>query len=70
MLTEEQAKDKWCPEGVFEFKSKQSATIPIGCIGSACMAWRWNDFGSVSSAGAAPANSRGFCGKAGPISTS
>ncbi len=48
-MTEDKAKTKWCP---FVRMSPQSATNNRGdyhpnpgnvnCIGSACMAWRWN----------------------------
>lgn len=35
------------------------------CIGSKCMAWRWNDNGSQNSVTARPASGKGYCGLAG-----
>lgn len=57
LMTEEEAKTKWCPQvryGAFQEPAanrwKQSAPedqphalnpVPCRCIGSDCMAWRW-----------------------------
>lgn len=55
LVTEEEAKTKWCPEVRTGFEGDEnrdrewdgSGTEPVpehyACIGSKCMAWRWND---------------------------
>ena len=47
-MTEEEAKDKWCPFGKATGHGSnrigadnQIGTVP--CIASQCMAWRWHD---------------------------
>ena len=72
MLTEEDARKKWCPLSRAEnWNDVRSAAVsftanrlqsgdPIGnclCIGSRCMAWRW----SVTPSGK-PDRGRGYCG--------
>lgn len=37
MMTEGEAKEKWCPH--MRLGDEQGASA--SCIGSACMAWRW-----------------------------
>lgn len=51
MMTEDEAKTKWCPLANAHGDSMLRGTEPSGklvrdwqhtlCIGSACMAWRW-----------------------------
>ena len=56
MLTEDEAKTKWCPHAVAshtdprghsKYKNERLGlpedTFVHACIGSACMAWRWAD---------------------------
>lgn len=75
IVTEDEAKMKWCPESRIPLPSGTcSANRDINnvsnghCIGSACMAWRpvrerfWmndREFGAVANGG------YGYCGKAG-----
>jgi hypothetical protein len=64
MLTEEQAKTKWCPfTRVGEQASGAAENRPDGsfnCIASNCMAWRW-EAGSLVASVSRP----GYCGLAG-----
>lgn len=77
ILTEEEAKTKWCPEARCGNASGANRSGPQHdfaatpfCIGSACMAWRWNGE-SPAFPGAGPednlnpAGRGGYCGKAG-----
>ena len=57
MLTEEEAKTKWCPFARYSSKEEgwkrginrwvgddsQFNPVPAQCIASECMAWRWNN---------------------------
>lgn len=44
MLTEEQARKKWCPLVHDErWKNKTDMPAEMSCIASKCMAWRWTD---------------------------
>jgi hypothetical protein len=86
-MTEDEAKTKWCPfarydsgDGAPSNRWKQSlpasepdALNPVACrcIGSACMAWRWQPAGSMDRptrtgpGNASVARTRGYCGLAG-----
>jgi hypothetical protein len=65
-VTEEQAKDKWCPHVRIRHQSQAVVNRTVdpmhpadyGCIGSRCMSWRWRQ-------GAFPGDPLGFCGLAG-----
>lgn len=62
IVTEEEANTKRCqetlaPVGTADRVWHDSA----GCIGSACMAWRWAEWKHD------PATRKGFCGKAGRV---
>lgn len=74
ILTEEEAKKKWCPEirtGLVHGMSVNHHVDmrPGGagvhdesrCIGSGCMMWRWHYDGLSDY----PPDTKGFCGKAG-----
>lgn len=75
ILTEEEAKTKWCPEvrtglnaGMAVNRHVADAPGAIDgvydetrCRGSACMAWRWHNDGLSDY----PPDTKGFCGKAG-----
>lgn len=77
IVTEEEAKTKWCPEtligGGASADTSQanrwvqsnadggSVVAGASCIGSACMMWRWHFDGL----GDYPPNTKGYCGKAG-----
>jgi hypothetical protein len=64
MLSEKEASDKWCPfvrghetsmsSSVNRRHSGKPSTYAM-CLGSACMAWRWED----------RLRDRGYCGMAG-----
>lgn len=50
ILTEEEAKTKWCPQAMadgedFSFNKFSDGTMADGtcCLGSACMMWQWFD---------------------------
>ena len=67
MLTEEEAKTKWCPTQLL-------ASSPGYCAGSRCMAWQWvweDDFDAPpvmvgdGTARTPRKRNRGFCGLAG-----
>lgn len=80
ILTEEEAKTKWCPHGrVWQKASSEGITsftthgcmgsVPI-CIGSACMAWRFVPQGENYSENMATGDRTyltpvGYCGLAG-----
>lgn len=58
IVTEEEAKTKWCPE----VRSENPGEENMYCIGSACMAWRWNPTPALTQDRSA---THGYCGKAG-----
>lgn len=61
IVTEEEAKKKRCQETMQHVRETRN------CLGSACMAWRWNDsLDLIDQMVAERAGTRlGFCGKAG-----
>ena len=61
-MSEDEAKEKWCPfsrvwsyEGGSFNRDLDGSEAVANCIGSRCMAWRWED----------NRRERGFCGMAG-----
>lgn len=73
MLTEEEAKTKWCP-----FVRRTYSGIPVNrvadtaefmdscpCIASACMAWRWRRRYADDAKEAKISHATGYCGLAG-----
>lgn len=81
MLTEDEAKTKWCPAArvtqisgeagnryAFDHDGSQQAAF-ARCIASACMAWRWigelKTFGPREAPEERRVYERGFCGLAG-----
>jgi hypothetical protein len=61
MTTEEEAKTKICQEAISAQLHDDKVADASRCIGSACMAWRWQDNLSDRSV----RGPRGYCGKAG-----
>jgi len=62
LMTEQEAREKWCPEGRMVGKSGLMTNLDARCIGSRCAMWRWHE--------ARPAAEEelrlGHCGLAGP----
>lgn len=71
MMTEEEAKAKWCPATM----SSPAIYAPTGeglhapgpfqCLASACMAWRWAYDSEGYPILASNSEKKGFCGMAG-----
>ncbi len=75
MMTEDEAKTKWCPayrfsaaispagdrDGCDNRRSEDKPETQAKCIGSACMAWRWSARNTV---GMRDSAKRGHCGLA------
>jgi hypothetical protein len=64
-MTEEEAKTKSC---CGPMQAEFGKTHVVNCIGSACMAWRWDDFIVVDGPGDEHhhmSDTQGFCGLAG-----
>jgi hypothetical protein len=65
-MTEDEAKTKWCFKRGYVVDADnlgfdpENPTKSIACIGSECMAWRWENDGSQFGR-----NQDGFCGLAG-----
>lgn len=79
ILTEEEARTKWCPffraaigvgpsDGVeiVSNRMRERGNGACTCIGSDCMAWRWSEF-PYSEEGGSKIRRYGFCGLAGRI---
>lgn len=72
IVTEEEAKTKFCPETIQPVGTDDRVWHDgQNCIGSACMAWRWQASLSVNNPSHVPGEgqnvtrNRGYCGKAG-----
>jgi len=80
ILTEEQAKKKWCPFAMVPEHNEQSDPSrnrwasgdqlkTANCIASMCMAWRWemtpNEASSATNAKQIKIQGTGYCGLAG-----
>jgi hypothetical protein len=60
VMTEEEAKKKWCPNRIPNATSIKTAR-EASCIGSDCMAWRWDKYPKDEG----HYHDRGHCGLAG-----
>lgn len=56
LLTEEEAVEKWCPQGLATIKEPH-------CVASKCMAWRWDE-GAIWKKVRAQSRWKGYCGLA------
>lgn len=54
-MTQDEAKEKFCPFVRPEYLAGKPFTGRPLCIASACMAWRWRDY---------PKRDHGYCGMA------
>lgn len=41
ILTEQEAKEKWCPQGHYHKEDYAKETATPKCAASGCMMWRW-----------------------------
>lgn len=41
IVTEQEAKEKWCPQGHYHKEDYAKETATPKCAGSGCMMWRW-----------------------------
>lgn len=70
-MTEEEAKTKWCPfvrlgeTAIGSTYNRCGPEASLYCIGSACMAWRWNERGLRVIGSIPPPGGEGHCGLAG-----
>ncbi len=79
MMTEEQAREKWCPHArvsasnepalgnhaANRWENPQGLPDGAGCIASDCMAWRWQDSLSIRDGEQPSKSNNGYCGLAG-----
>lgn len=64
LLTEEEAKKKWCPMAQIIIGYNENVNSASNCIASECMAWRW----AVIQPGGKPNPANGgYCGLAGKL---
>lgn len=59
MLTEKEAKEKWCPY-TYRWVTEEKR-LTTRCIASECMAWRWGKFETEGTEN----TTKGYCGLAG-----
>ncbi|WP_420905132.1 hypothetical protein [Candidatus Magnetaquiglobus chichijimensis] len=62
--TEKEAAEKWCCQARHEAVAQADRKIMVPCIGSGCMAWRWN-FSALEEVDLS--KRRGYCGLAGRL---
>ena len=79
VMTEEEAKRKWCPHGMiyssngsYNRTEMRAADGPCKCIASDCMGWRWVtdplvDFVANGKTVIDYQSEHGYCGLAGPV---
>ena len=67
-MTEEEAKQKWCPfarDAESNAAGYTTTNTTAKCIGSACMAWRWEEETYDEKPTGRLSRIHGFCGLAG-----
>ena len=64
-MTEDEAKEKWCPQGPTVATDEYNAGFTFTCIGSKCMAWRWHGVVMGQDSPPRPEELQGYCGLAG-----
>lgn len=74
MTTEAEASKKWCPFGRIGHRAGIAINDPMNpnfsahCIGSGCMAWRWNGYMPVAGSPIEGQDeASGYCGLAGRL---